>query len=55
MTEEERGHSKTLVYQEFAQLLRMNPDDLRQPRDRNCGWPYACCGGMLWDKISDRV
>mgnify|MGYP001078658713 CR=1 FL=1 len=30
MTEEERGHSKTLVYQYLPSRYGMNPDDLRR-------------------------
>ncbi len=59
MTEEERGHSKTLVYQYLPSRYGMNPDDLRRA---DCievvvgqGAKPGGGGMLLGQKISDRV
>ena len=59
MTEEERGHSRTLVYQYLPSRYGMNPDDLRRA---DCievvvgqGAKPGGGGMLLGQKISDRV
>ncbi|MGR3571555.1 FMN-binding glutamate synthase family protein [Brevirhabdus sp.] len=59
MTEEERGHSKTLVYQYLPSRYGMNPDDLRRcdAIEVVVGQGAKPGGGgmLLGQKISDRV
>ena len=59
MTEEERGHSKTLVYQYLPSRYGMNPDDLRRADaiEIVVGQGAMPGGGgmLLGQKISDRV
>src|SRR5919106_1638545 len=59
MTEEERGHSKTLVYQVLPSRYGMNPDDLRRcdAIEIVVGQGAKPGGGgmLLGQKISDRV
>src|SRR4051812_11787481 len=59
MTEEERGHSKTLVYQLLPSRYGMNPDDLRRcdAIEVVVGQGAKPGGGgmLLGHKISDRV
>jgi len=59
MTEEERGHSKTLVYQYLPSRYGMNPDDLRRADaiELVVGQGAKPGGGgmLLGQKISDRV
>ena len=59
MTEEERGHSKTLVYQYLPSRYGMNPDDLRRcdAIEIVVGQGAKPGGGgmLLGQKISDRV
>ncbi len=59
MTEEERGHSKTLVYQYLPSRYGMNPDDLRRADavEMVVGQGAKPGGGgmLLGQKISDRV
>ena len=59
MTEEERGHSRTLIYQYLPSRYGMNPDDLRRA---DCievvvgqGAKPGGGGMLLGQKISDRV
>lgn len=59
MTEEERGHSRTLVYQYLPSRYGMNPDDLRRcdAIEVVVGQGAKPGGGgmLLGQKISDRV
>lgn len=59
MTNEERGHSKTLVYQYLPSRYGMNPDDLRRADaiELVVGQGAKPGGGgmLLGQKISDRV
>ena len=59
MTEEERGHSKTLVYQLLPSRYGMNPDDLRRADAIEVvvgqGAKPGGGGMLLGHKISDRV
>src|SRR5207237_302203 len=59
MTEEERGHSKTLVYQVLPSRYGMNPDDLRRADAIEIvvgqGAKPGGGGMLLGYKISDRV
>ncbi len=59
MTPEERGHSKTLVYQLLPSRYGMNPDDLRQADAIEVvvgqGAKPGGGGMLLGHKISDRV
>ncbi len=59
MTEEERGHSRTLVYQYLPSRYGMNPDDLRRcdAIEIVVGQGAKPGGGgmLLGQKISDRV
>ena len=59
MTEEERGHSKILVYQYLPSRYGMNPDDLRRADAVEVvigqGAKPGCGGMLLGQKISDRV
>jgi glutamate synthase domain-containing protein 2 len=59
MTEEERGHSKTLVYQYLPSRYGMNPDDLRRADAIEIvvgqGAKPGGGGMLLGQKISDRV
>ena len=59
MTPEERGHSKTLVYQYLPSRYGMNPDDLRRADaiELVVGQGAKPGGGgmLLGQKISDRV
>ena len=59
MTQEERGHSKTLVYQVLPSRYGMNPDDLRAADaiELVVGQGAKPGGGgmLLGQKISDRV
>src|SRR5690349_10871548 len=59
MTEEERGHSKTLVYQLLPSRYGMNPDDLRRADAIEIvvgqGAKPGGGGMLLGQKISDRV
>ncbi|WP_298973184.1 FMN-binding glutamate synthase family protein [uncultured Roseobacter sp.] len=59
MTKEERGHSKTLVYQYLPSRYGMNPDDLRQADAIEIvvgqGAKPGGGGMLLGQKISDRV
>lgn len=59
MTEEERGHSKTLVYQYLPSRYGMNPDDLRRADAIEVvvgqGAKPGGGGMLLGQKISDRV
>ncbi len=59
MTEEERGHSKTLVYQYLPSRYGMNPDDLRRADAVEIvvgqGAKPGGGGMLLGQKISDRV
>jgi methylamine---glutamate N-methyltransferase subunit C len=59
MTEEERGHSKTLVYQLLPSRYGMNPDDLRRADAIEVvvgqGAKPGGGGMLLGQKISDRV
>ncbi|ADE39951.1 FMN-binding glutamate synthase family protein [Candidatus Puniceispirillum marinum] len=59
MTEEERGHSKTLIYQYLPSRYGMNPDDLRRcdAIEIVVGQGAKPGGGgmLLGQKISDRV
>ncbi len=59
MTEEERGHSRTLVYQVLPSRYGMNPDDLRRADAIEIvvgqGAKPGGGGMLLGQKISDRV
>ena len=59
MTEEERGHSRTLVYQYLPSRYGMNPDDLRRADAIEVvvgqGAKPGGGGMLLGQKISDRV
>ncbi|MFN7270195.1 MAG: FMN-binding glutamate synthase family protein [Cereibacter sp.] len=59
MTEEERGHSRTLVYQYLPSRYGMNPDDLRRADAIEIvvgqGAKPGGGGMLLGQKISDRV
>ena len=59
MTEEERGHSETLVYQLLPSRYGMNPDDLRRADAIEVvigqGAKPGGGGMLLGQKISDRV
>jgi methylamine---glutamate N-methyltransferase subunit C len=59
MTQEERGHSQTLVYQYLPSRYGMNPDDLRQADAIEIvvgqGAKPGGGGMLLGQKISDRV
>ncbi len=59
MTEEERGHSNTLVYQYLPSRYGMNPDDLRRADAIEIvvgqGAKPGGGGMLLGQKISDRV
>ncbi len=59
MTEEERGHSKTLVYQVLPSRYGMNPDDLRRADAIEVvvgqGAKPGGGGMLLGQKITDRV
>jgi len=59
MTEEERGHSKVLVYQYLPSRYGMNPDDLRRADAIEIvvgqGAKPGGGGMLLGQKISDRV
>jgi glutamate synthase domain-containing protein 2 len=59
MTNEERGHSKTLVYQYLPSRYGMNPDDLRRADAIEVvvgqGAKPGGGGMLLGQKISDRV
>ena len=59
MTEEERGHSKTLVYQYLPSRYGMNPDDLRRADAIEVvvgqGAKPGGGGMLLGQKINDRV
>ena len=59
MTEEERGHSKTLIYQYLPSRYGMNPDDLRRADAIEIvvgqGAKPGGGGMLLGQKISDRV
>ncbi|HTN97903.1 MAG TPA: glutamate synthase-related protein, partial [Nordella sp.] len=59
MTPEERGHSKTLVYQYLPSRYGMNPDDLRRADAIEVvvgqGAKPGGGGMLLGQKISDRV
>lgn len=59
MTEEERGHSNTLVYQYLPSRYGMNPDDLRRADAIEVvvgqGAKPGGGGMLLGQKISDRV
>ena len=59
MTEEEHGHSKTLIYQYLPSRYGMNPDDLRRcdAIEVVVGQGAKPGGGgmLLGQKISDRV
>ena len=59
MTKEERGHSKTLVYQLLPSRYGMNPDDLRKADAIEVvigqGAKPGGGGMLLGQKISDRV
>ena len=59
MTEEERGHSKTLIYQYLPSRYGMNPDDLRRADAIEVvvgqGAKPGGGGMLLGQKISDRV
>jgi glutamate synthase domain-containing protein 2 len=59
MTEEERGHSRTLVYQVLPSRYGMNPDDLRRADAIEVvvgqGAKPGGGGMLLGQKISDRV
>jgi len=59
MTEEERGHSETLVYQLLPSRYGMNPDDLRRADAIEIvvgqGAKPGGGGMLLGHKISDRV
>jgi methylamine---glutamate N-methyltransferase subunit C len=59
MTEEERGHSKTLVYQYLPSRYGMNPDDLRKADAIEVvvgqGAKPGGGGMLLGQKITDRV
>ncbi|MEJ2016375.1 MAG: FMN-binding glutamate synthase family protein [Limibacillus sp.] len=59
MTDEERGHSKTLVYQYLPSRYGMNPDDLRRADAIEVvigqGAKPGGGGMLLGQKISDRV
>src|ERR671923_961808 len=59
MTEEERGHSQTLVYQYLPSRYGMNPDDLRKADAIEVvvgqGAKPGGGGMLLGQKISDRV
>ena len=59
MTEEERGHSQTLVYQYLPSRYGMNPDDLRRADAIEIvvgqGAKPGGGGMLLGQKISDRV
>ena len=59
MTPEERGHSKTLVYQLLPSRYGMNPDDLRRADAIEIvvgqGAKPGGGGMLLGQKISDRV
>ena len=59
MTEEERGHSKSLVYQYLPSRYGMNPDDLRRADAIEVvvgqGAKPGGGGMLLGQKISDRV
>ncbi|HEY5189727.1 MAG TPA: FMN-binding glutamate synthase family protein [Solirubrobacteraceae bacterium] len=59
MTEEERGHSRTLVYQLLPSRYGMNPDDLRRSDAIEIvvgqGAKPGGGGMLLGHKISDRV
>jgi glutamate synthase domain-containing protein 2 len=59
MTNEERGHSKTLVYQYLPSRYGMNPDDLRRADAIEIvvgqGAKPGGGGMLLGQKISDRV
>ena len=59
MTQEERGHSKTLVYQYLPSRYGMNPDDLRRADAIEVvvgqGAKPGGGGMLLGQKISDRV
>src|SRR5919112_723551 len=59
MTQEERGHSRTLVYQYLPSRYGMNPDDLRRADaiEVVVGQGAKPSGGgmLLGQKISDRV
>lgn len=59
MTEEERGHSRTLVYQVLPSRYGMNPDDLRRADALEIvvgqGAKPGGGGMLLGQKISDRV
>ncbi|MCF8484648.1 MAG: FMN-binding glutamate synthase family protein [Rhodobacteraceae bacterium] len=59
MTEEERGHSKTLVYQYLPSRYGMNPDDLRRADAIEIvvgqGAKPGGGGMLLGQKITDRV
>src|SRR4029079_6918157 len=59
MTQEERGHSKTLVYQVLPSRYGMNPDDLRAADAIEVvvgqGAKPGGGGMLLGQKISDRV
>ena len=59
MTEEERGHSKTLVYQMLPSRYGMNPDDLRRADAIEIvvgqGAKPGGGGMLLGQKISERV
>ena len=59
MTQEERGHSKTLVYQYLPSRYGMNPDDLRAADAIEIvvgqGAKPGGGGMLLGQKISDRV
>ncbi len=59
MTEEERGHSKTLIYQLLPSRYGMNPDDLRRADAIEIvvgqGAKPGGGGMLLGHKISDRV
>jgi glutamate synthase domain-containing protein 2 len=59
MTQEERGHSKTLVYQVLPSRYGMNPDDLRAADAIEIvvgqGAKPGGGGMLLGQKISDRV
>jgi glutamate synthase domain-containing protein 2 len=59
MTEEERGHSKTLVYQYLPSRYGMNPDDLRRADAIEVvvgqGAKPGGGGMLLGQKITDRI
>ena len=59
MTQEERGHSETLIYQYLPSRYGMNPDDLRQADAIEIvigqGAKPGGGGMLLGQKISDRV